>query len=293
MRREMARLDDTRRLLAETDASLADALERLRHLEAGLRAQAIERARRAEGAAGQAVAATGIPPLDDFDYLAFEDRFRGPEEEVRERQAAHAERLAAAGGPVADLGCGRGELLELLRERGVEAVGVDASAEMVAIAREKGLEAEHGDMFAFLAARPAGVARRHRLLTRAGAPLARRPRALHPALRGRAAPGRRPDRRDAQPQVAGRGRGQLQLRPDPPAPGFPRDASRSCWSGPGSRTSRSPTSRRCPTNGAPCRRPGRPSWPGWSQQLNLAIERLDNLVFGDQEYAVIATRGAA
>ena len=49
MRKVMARLDDTRRLLAETDASLADALERLRYVEASLRTQASERARRRRG----------------------------------------------------------------------------------------------------------------------------------------------------------------------------------------------------------------------------------------------------
>lgn len=47
-------------------------------------------------------------------------------------------------------------MLELLRDRGVEAVGVDAASEMVALAQAKGLQAEHGDMFAWLAARPAG-----------------------------------------------------------------------------------------------------------------------------------------
>jgi O-antigen chain-terminating methyltransferase len=47
-------------------------------------------------------------------------------------------------------------MLELLRDRGVEAVGVDLSAGMVASAREKGLAMEHGDVFTWLAERPPG-----------------------------------------------------------------------------------------------------------------------------------------
>ncbi|MGD9572523.1 MAG: class I SAM-dependent methyltransferase [Thermoleophilia bacterium] len=134
------------------DGALAELNAKLRHLEARQRADAAALVRSAVSEPRDG----GIPPLDDFDYLAFEDRFRGPEDEVRARQAAHADRLAASGGPVADIGCGRGELLELMRDRGVDALGVDASAEMVGIAVEKGLAAELGDAFAWLAAREAG-----------------------------------------------------------------------------------------------------------------------------------------
>lgn len=139
-------------------SEVADRLsERVRYIEVRHQADALDRTRAGLASISAAAAsATGAPPLDDFDYLAFEDRFRGPEEDVRARQAAHADRLVAAGGPVADLGCGRGEMLELLRDRGADAVGVDSSAEMVALVHEKGLSAEHGDIFAFLLARPRG-----------------------------------------------------------------------------------------------------------------------------------------
>ena len=53
--------------------------------------------------------------------------------------------------PVLDLGCGRGESLEILRDQGIEGRGVDSSAEMVAQCREKGLEAAQGDLFEVLA----------------------------------------------------------------------------------------------------------------------------------------------
>ncbi len=147
------RVDAHDEAFARLDGALAAVNEKLRHLEARQRSDAAALVRAEVGAPRDG----GIPPLDDFDYLAFEDRFRGPEEDVRERQARHADRLAATEGPVADIGCGRGEFLELMRDRGVAAVGVDASAEMVGIAGEKGLDAELGDAFAWLAAREAGT----------------------------------------------------------------------------------------------------------------------------------------
>ncbi len=92
-------------------------------------------------------------------YLAFERRFRGSEEEIRERLRVHVERLrpVAGLGPVLDLGCGRGEALALLAEAGFEARGVDASRAMVERCRERGLEAEVGDLVASLAAAGEGT----------------------------------------------------------------------------------------------------------------------------------------
>jgi SAM-dependent methyltransferase len=47
-------------------------------------------------------------------------------------------------GPVLDLACGRGELLELLGEQGIVASGVDPDEELVAVAVSRGLPAEAG-----------------------------------------------------------------------------------------------------------------------------------------------------
>ncbi len=48
-------------------------------------------------------------------------------------------------GPVLDVGCGRGELLVLLREAGIAARGVDADGDMVAFARGEGSTVEQAD----------------------------------------------------------------------------------------------------------------------------------------------------
>jgi SAM-dependent methyltransferase len=79
------------------------------------------------------------------DYFAFESRMRGSVEAIRERQRRYVEDFREAA-PVLDIGCGRGELLQLLREAGVEARGIDADADMVAYARGEGLDVEQADV---------------------------------------------------------------------------------------------------------------------------------------------------
>jgi len=51
---------------------------------------------------------------------------------------------------VLDLGCGRGDFLELLLAKGCRPEGVDIDPEMVAVCRAKGLTVHQGDAFAFL-----------------------------------------------------------------------------------------------------------------------------------------------
>ena len=91
-----------------------------------------------------------------FDYVGFERRFRGDPEAVA---AALAERyldLLVANPPVVDIGCGRAELVELLARRGVEAIGVDTDPSMVAEARDRGLDVRQVDGSSFLRGREPG-----------------------------------------------------------------------------------------------------------------------------------------
>jgi len=94
-----------------------------------------------------------LEPLEDGRYLRFENRFRGAEAEIRKQQIAFLDDFPP-GGRVLDLGCGRGEFLELLAGRGFHAEGVDFNAEMIGLCRDKGLSVEHGDLLENLAARP-------------------------------------------------------------------------------------------------------------------------------------------
>ena len=88
-------------------------------------------------------------------YAGFEDAFRGSEEEIRRHQRVYLPLLAARA-PVFDFGCGRGEMLELLRDAGVEAFGVDADASMAGRAKAKGLDVQCADALAHLSTLPEG-----------------------------------------------------------------------------------------------------------------------------------------
>src|SRR4051794_3588483 len=89
------------------------------------------------------------------DYFAFEAKMRGSTADVRDRQRPYVDDFRDAA-PVLDVGCGRGELLGLLRDAGIEAKGVDADADMVAYARGEGLDVEQADAVAYLERLPDG-----------------------------------------------------------------------------------------------------------------------------------------
>jgi SAM-dependent methyltransferase len=82
------------------------------------------------------------------DYADFEDTYRGSEEFVRERLTSYVELVGD--GPVLDLGCGRGEFLELMAAAGIPASGVDLDESMAVRARAKGLDVVTGDGLAAL-----------------------------------------------------------------------------------------------------------------------------------------------
>jgi O-antigen chain-terminating methyltransferase len=87
------------------------------------------------------------------DYGRFAERFRGSEEYVRQGLQFYRPYFAGCQN-VVDLGCGRGEFLEMLREDGVAARGIDLSEESVATCRHKGLEADLADLYKYLADLP-------------------------------------------------------------------------------------------------------------------------------------------
>jgi O-antigen chain-terminating methyltransferase len=88
-------------------------------------------------------------------YSSFEAVFRGSEDRVRDLLRPYV-RLLRDHEPVLDVGCGRGELLDLLREADVAALGVDVDRGMAERARAKGHEVEVGDAVEYLARQPAG-----------------------------------------------------------------------------------------------------------------------------------------
>jgi O-antigen chain-terminating methyltransferase len=75
--------------------------------------------------------------------------FRGSEEEILHRLDHHLPVLQDSA-PVLDLGCGRGEMLLMLREAGVEARGVELDPALAQAARRRGLDVVEGDALSAL-----------------------------------------------------------------------------------------------------------------------------------------------
>jgi SAM-dependent methyltransferase len=98
--------------------------------------------------------------LDDARYLGLEDAFRGSRDEIKQRLAVYLPQLREGAGPekrpILDIGCGRGELLEILRDEGLPASGVDSNHAAVDQCRALGLDAVAGDGFEVLRKIPDG-----------------------------------------------------------------------------------------------------------------------------------------
>ncbi len=177
-RRTSASIQDAVRLIA---AQMDERAEQIRGLEGAL---AAERAAResittrfaAVAAEIQSLRSSGSAPqrkveprtsptssdhTSDALYLAFEDVFRGPREEIKRRQSVYLPFLEEIRGstalsPILDLGCGRGEWLELLRDHHMTARGRDHNVAMVEYCRALGLDAEWGEALASLRDLPDG-----------------------------------------------------------------------------------------------------------------------------------------
>jgi O-antigen chain-terminating methyltransferase len=90
-----------------------------------------------------------IEPLRDYKYAGFENRFRGYEENLLRAQKKYLPYFLNKKN-VVDLGCGRGEFLQILRENNIESYGVDSNDEMVEICLEKGLKCIKCDLLQHL-----------------------------------------------------------------------------------------------------------------------------------------------
>lgn len=93
--------------------------------------------------------------MSDIFYRSFEEKHRGSVEEIKGRLAVYLPYIAPLSqvypeATVADLGCGRGEWLELLKEQNIPAIGVDIDEGMLARAVEIGLNVKKQDAIEFL-----------------------------------------------------------------------------------------------------------------------------------------------
>jgi len=96
---------------------------------------------------------TDMPPGRRAAQPDFSDLFRGQEDFIADRQRTYL-RFFKGVSNVVDLGAGRGEFLELMRDQGIDAVGVELDPVMVERCLKRGLRAVHADAYDFLQGLP-------------------------------------------------------------------------------------------------------------------------------------------
>jgi SAM-dependent methyltransferase len=132
------------------------ALAAKREIERAFAGSAAHEAGRAAAGTSTVSNTSATANLDAYKYLGFEDRFRGSQEQITERLSSYLPEFAGAS-DVLDVGCGRGEFLDLLRGRGITARGLDLNHEMVEVCRSRGLDVAEGDAVGYLEALPDGA----------------------------------------------------------------------------------------------------------------------------------------
>ncbi|MFA9273523.1 MAG: class I SAM-dependent methyltransferase [Candidatus Aquirickettsiella gammari] len=139
-----------------TSEQYADLKLRLANLESGANF-----ARKVTPPIVEAQTATSINStmLDDF-FLDFEETFRGDRAEIKERLRVYLPYITSTpvlqSGTWVDVGCGRGEWLELLADAGMTALGIDLNAAKVDACIELGYAAKVADAIVFLQSQPEG-----------------------------------------------------------------------------------------------------------------------------------------
>lgn len=159
---ELERVDTVQKsgveLVARHETLLANQQQVLQRLQAGVDEQGAMLSDITEKKVAESENARALDPM----YAAFEDHFRGGREIVRTRAEPYVDLVIDAGAgtpaaPVLDLGCGRGEWLELLRDRGLTGRGIDNNRVFVDICLGRGLDVMEGDVMDVLRTLPSGT----------------------------------------------------------------------------------------------------------------------------------------
>lgn len=103
--------------------------------------------------------------IDAETYLAFEERYRGRQEEIRQHQQFYLDKYVkiwleeGMQGEIVDLGCGRGEWLDILQENGYQAIGIDLNEKSLGECRKKNLRVVCRDAITYVKSLPDGSVR--------------------------------------------------------------------------------------------------------------------------------------
>ncbi|MCC6164931.1 MAG: methyltransferase domain-containing protein [Acidobacteria bacterium] len=153
----VAALDAAHTQLAQSLGVITRATQTLKREVEGVIGSATGNRQPATGTPGRAGSPSPAAPdnsfaaggIESFKYVGFEDQFRGSATTIRERLRDYVP-LFASQRDVLDIGCGRGEFLDLLRQDGIRARGLDINHEMVEVCRQRGLDASEGDALSYL-----------------------------------------------------------------------------------------------------------------------------------------------
>lgn len=85
-----------------------------------------------------------------LDYFKFQNDFRGTRSVILEWQKIYLPYFQNSPGPVIDIGCGRGEFLQLMKDNHITAFGIDLYPEYEVEGELSGLDIRQGDAIEFL-----------------------------------------------------------------------------------------------------------------------------------------------
>lgn len=87
--------------------------------------------------------------IEDFDYLCFENKYRGERSVIKERQKIYLKFFVGQDN-VLDIGCGRGEFVQLLSDNKIPVQGIDVDQDMVEQCWQLGLPVIRADAIDYL-----------------------------------------------------------------------------------------------------------------------------------------------
>jgi len=150
-------------LKAQVEKQIDDLIERLQKSRMDIAQQETRLARLLEGTVSTTVQQTqpAHPEQDhllDSLYFSLEDVLRGTPEQIKEEVKVYLPVLqrAAINSGILDVGCGRGEWLQVLREAGFEARGIDTNRILVQQCKDLSLQVEEREALEFLGSLPDG-----------------------------------------------------------------------------------------------------------------------------------------
>lgn len=85
----------------------------------------------------------------DFNYFSFANKFSADDQSVKAIFKQYINSFSQCS-KVLDIGCGKGIFLELLKENGIDGLGIDSDPDLVSICKEKGLDAIAVDGYEYL-----------------------------------------------------------------------------------------------------------------------------------------------